>query len=154
MVRVLFVCLGNICRSTMAEAVFRKLVEEEGLANQIMVDSAGTAGWHAGEPPHQGTQEILEKHQISHHGITSRQIHTRDWHLFHYIIAMDEQNIADLQLKKENDDVVLAKLTDFIEDDDVTYVPDPYYTGDFNYTYELVTLGCRNLLKEIKTNLI
>ena len=77
-VRVLFICLGNICRSPMAEAVFRDLVKKENLQDSITCDSAGTGGWHIGNPPHRGTREILKKNLISDAGILAWQLHTAD----------------------------------------------------------------------------
>lgn len=151
MIKVLFVCLGNICRSPMAEAVFRKMVETKGLKERIAVDSAGTGSWHTGNPPHHGTREILDRYQISYEGIQARQVEMRDLEEFTYIIGMDNQNIRDLQARfASKGSIEFKKLMDFVEDPKESNVPDPYYTGDFDYTYELVTAGCEGLLNYIQ----
>ncbi len=97
MIKVLFVCLGNICRSPMAEAVFRDLVKREGLEDKIKADSAGTGDWHIGNPPHKGTREILNENQISAEGLVARQIQSGDIEEFDYIIAMDRTNQNDIE---------------------------------------------------------
>ncbi|KKB44087.1 Low molecular weight protein tyrosine phosphatase [Bacillus thermotolerans] len=149
MIRVLFVCLGNICRSPMAEALFKDLVKREGLEDQIKSDSAGTGDWHVGEPPHEGTLKILEKYEIDATGLVGRQLTVDDFEAFDYIVAMDESNIDNLyrMLNKPKHPKVmrLLDLTDEPKD-----VPDPYYTGNFEETYELVTNGCQALLEKIK----
>jgi len=151
MIRVLFVCLGNICRSPMAEAIFRDLVKNENLSDKIEVDSGGTGGWHIGDQPHEGTRSLLNQKKISYDGILARQVKAQDWDDFDYIIAMDDQNIEDLgNIRKVNDSVVIKKLMDFVEDPEDENVPDPYYTGNFDYTYQLVSVGCRHLLEFIK----
>lgn len=150
-VRVLFVCLGNICRSPMAEAIFRKIVDDENLSDKIHVDSAGTGSWHVGAPPHEGTRHILDEKNISYEGQIARQVHVGDWDTFDYIIAMDDQNMKDLnKIQQEDKHVVVRKLMDFVEHPKERNVPDPYFTGDFNYTYELVSIGCQHLLQHIK----
>lgn len=151
MINVLFVCLGNICRSPMAEALFRNEVAQSGLLEEINIDSAGTASWHTGKMPHEGTRAILDDHDVSYENMSARQINQSDWHKFDYIITMDDQNMIDI--KKEyniNTNVVFKKLMDYIENPQEENVPDPYYTGDFNYTYELVLEGVKSLLIEIK----
>ncbi|MDN4593918.1 low molecular weight protein-tyrosine-phosphatase [Polycladomyces subterraneus] len=150
MISVLFVCLGNICRSPMAEAVFRHMVKEEGLEDRIRVDSAGTGDWHTGEPPHHGTRRILKQYGIAHEGIRARKVKKQDLEDFDYIIAMDDSNLSHLRRLADRNHQHLYRLTDFIPETTYTEVPDPYYTGNFEEVYELVSAGCRGLLERIK----
>ncbi|KRG10947.1 low molecular weight protein-tyrosine-phosphatase [Lederbergia galactosidilytica] len=152
MIHVLFVCLGNICRSPMAEAIFRDLVEKEGLTEKINVDSAGTGDWHVGSPPHQGTLEILNEYQINADKLLARKFTKKDLDKFDYIIGMDESNIGNMNKisghTPHSNMIRLLDLTDQPKD-----VPDPYYTGDFQETYRLVSLGCQHLLEKIKAEM-
>ncbi|HWJ79168.1 MAG TPA: low molecular weight protein-tyrosine-phosphatase [Niallia sp.] len=150
-VNVLFICLGNICRSPMAEAVFRDLVEREGLADKISCDSAGTGGWHIGNPPHQGTRDILKVNKISDAGIFARQLNNKDLEDYDYLIAMDNSNIANIKkLNQLLDGTKVKLLMDYTEQSIGKEVPDPYYTGNFEEVFELVKDGCEGLLKDIK----
>jgi protein-tyrosine phosphatase len=150
MVSVLFVCLGNICRSPMAEAVFRHYVQQEGLSEQIKVDSAGTYSGHIGQPPHRGTQQILQEHQIDYNGIVAQPVREKALEDYTYIIGMDNQNVRDLSELAGEQIQNIYRFVDFIPNTTYQEVPDPYYTGDFQETYQLVTAGCRNLLEKIK----
>ncbi len=149
MIRVLFVCLGNICRSPMAEAVFQKLVDEAGLGQIISVDSAGTGSWHVGEKAHSGTRRILQQHGIPYDG-RARQVRDADMDIQTYIIAMDQSNLNDLR-RRFGDHPRLYRLLDFATQTNVREVPDPYYTGNFEYVYRLVEDGCRGLLAHIRS---
>lgn len=151
MVRVLFVCLGNICRSPMAEAVFRDYVAREGLNDKIEVDSAGTGNWHVGNPPHEGTSTLLKEKGISTEGMKARQIIQEDGEKFDYIIAMDSQNLKDLRkVIAEKEGSVVTLFLDLVENAPFKDVPDPYFTGNFDEVYDLVTQGCEALLERIK----
>jgi protein-tyrosine phosphatase len=149
-IRVLFLCLGNICRSPMAEAVFRKMVKDEGLDDKIEIDSAGLGGWHVGERPHRGTLEVLNKHGVDHAGIRARQFTKQDIQAFDYIVAMDEDNMSGLARLGVKKGPRVFKLLDLVPDERDSDVPDPYYTGNFDLVYELVHKGCAVLLKKIK----
>jgi protein-tyrosine phosphatase len=149
MIHVLFVCLGNICRSPMAEAVFQKLVDEAGLSDKITVDSAGTGSWHIGEKAHRGTRRVLSQHQIDYNG-RARQVRAGDMDPQTYVIAMDQSNLNDL-LRNFGQHPRLYRLLDFASQNEVHDVPDPYYNDNFEYVYQLVTDGCAGLLATIRT---
>ena len=152
-VHILFVCLGNICRSPMAEAVMRQLVEHAGLTAQIEVDSAGTGDWHIGHRPHKGTLDKLAEHGISSEGIFARQVQAGDQAAFDYIIAMDESNVRNaLEMFGMTEATNVHLLLDFVPELAGQQVPDPYYDGNFTLTYELVTKGCMALLARIRAD--
>ncbi|MFD2612212.1 low molecular weight protein-tyrosine-phosphatase [Paenibacillus gansuensis] len=151
MVEVLFVCLGNICRSPMAEAVARSYIQSEGLSDQVKVDSAGTGDWHIGHPPHEGTRKVLDLNKISYKGMKARQFNGSDFNAFRYIVCMDRKNLRDVLERKQgetNSEVVT--FMQFVPDSAAEDVPDPYYTGNFDEVYQLVQEGCRNLIHWIR----
>ena len=148
-INVLFVCLGNICRSPMAEAIFQKLVDDAGLKDKFKIDSAGTGSWHVGEKAHRGTRAILAEHGIKYNG-RSRQITAQDMTNPHtYIITMDQSNSTNLR-RQFGTHPSLHRLLDFSGQKAETDVPDPYYSGNFEYVYQLVADGCRGLLETIR----
>ena len=153
MVHVLFVCLGNICRSPLAEGVFKKIVQDRGLQNQILADSAGTAGWHVGEPPDPRTIEVAAKHKISlnHYG---NKTGPGDFQKFDYIVAMDRTNFEDIRRTAgfdAYDDARLLLMRDFDDQGKGQDVPDPYYGGrdGFEHVYRILDRSCQKLLDYI-----
>ena len=147
MVKVLFVCLGNICRSPMAEAIFRHLVKAKGLEAQFEIDSAGTGSWHAGETAHEGTLRILNQHKISHNG-RARVITDSDLTYFDYIITMDDHNLRDVQ-QMGFSTAVINPLLAYAPELGTHQVPDPYYNGRYERVYELCSVAYERLLETI-----
>lgn len=151
MINVLFVCLGNICRSPMAEAVMRHKVKEQGLDKHIAVDSAGTGDWHVGSRPHEGTRNVLRKKKIDDTGIVARQVKASDLETFDYILAMDAENLADLERLADNRRTgEMARFLDFVPESEIRDVPDPYFTGNFDEVYAMIDEGCDRLLAHIR----
>ena len=129
-IKVLFVCLGNICRSPSAEAVFRNLVEKKNESNNFVIDSAGTAAYHAGERADARMRSHAKKRGVELTSI-ARKFEVEDFDLFDYIIAMDQENMYNLKQKARNVDDLkkLHMMTDFSEKFNYDHVPDPYYGG-------------------------
>ncbi|MBP6116232.1 MAG: low molecular weight phosphotyrosine protein phosphatase [Neisseriaceae bacterium] len=146
---ILFVCLGNICRSPMAEGVMRRLLDEANLSAKVSVDSAGTSGWHDGKPEHLGTRAQLQQHGISLPGFQSRKLLAQDQQHFDYIVVMDDQNALDTEACFGNANKVL-KLTDLCQNFTVAGVPDPWFTKNFDETYQIILDGCQQLLSLIQ----
>ncbi len=150
MVRVLFVCSGNICRSPMAEGVFQHMVDEAGLSDRIVVDSAGTGPWHVGESAHRGTRQALKRHGIDYRG-RARQVTRADYDGFDYILAMDRENLSDLRrLARDDDEAALSLFLDYAPQARQREVPDPYYNGRFELVYDLVRQASTGLLRHIR----
>ena len=152
MVNVLFVCLGNICRSPTAEGVFRHMVAQAGLADRIAVDSAGTAGYHVGEPPDRRAQAAACGRGIDLSGLRGRQATADDFRRFHYVLAMDRDNHRDLRrICPKGADDRLHLFLEFAPHPTLKDVPDPFY-GDvdgFERVLDLIERASRGLLDHI-----
>lgn len=151
MERVLFVCLGNICRSPLAEGVMRHLVAERGLEDRVEVDSAGTGAWHVGEAPDPRSVAVAASNGVSLDGQTARKVSPADFRDFTRVIAMDDANLRDLRrLEPPGSPAEVRMLRDF-DPQGAGDVPDPYYGGDdgFDRVYEMVHRSCGALLDEI-----
>lgn len=135
----------------MAEAVFQQRVNEAGLADQFEIDSAGTGGWHAGEPAHRGTQAVLRRNGISYNG-RARQVQPTDLQRYDYLIAMNAENASDLRRMDRGGalDGKLHQLLAFAPPGYPRDVPDPYYDGKFDAVYELVDAGAAGLLDFVR----
>ncbi|ALM57453.1 MULTISPECIES: low molecular weight protein-tyrosine-phosphatase [Staphylococcus] len=142
MISVAFVCLGNICRSPMAEAIMRQRLLDRKITG-LNVTSRGTGEWNLGQPPHEGTQDILTKNDIPFDNMISELFKADDD--FDYIIAMDQSNVENIKQINSNINGQLYKLLDF-SDMNETDVPDPYYTNNFEGVYKMVQSSCDNLI--------
>ncbi len=148
MTAVLFVCLGNICRSPIAEGVFRHLVETQGLQQDIVTDSAGIGGWHVGEAPDRRAIAVARRHGVDIAGLRGRKVDVEDFSRFDLILGMDRENVAalrDMQPKGAR-----ARVELFLKDRDV---PDPYYgdAADFDRAWRLVEEGALSLLERVRS---
>ena len=152
-ISVLFVCMGNICRSPMAEGVFRQMVEEAGLADRIHIDSAGTHAYHVGEPPDTRARETAARRGIDLAGQRARRVTREDIGLFDYVLAMDRDNLAILQDIAEPDHRERIRLfLEFAPETKTREVPDPYYGGQggFDRVLDLVEAASAGLLETIR----
>jgi len=151
-IRVLFVCLGNICRSPLAEAVFRHRVEERGWTDRFEIDSAGTSGWHRGAPPDSRSAEVARRRGIEVAG-ASRKVVAADLRRFHYVIAMDEENLDALRELQASagGTAQVRRLREFEPRAASLDVPDPYYGGarGFEEVHDIVERACAGLLAHI-----
>jgi len=148
--RLLFVCLGNICRSPLAEAAFRAEAERIGL--EVEVDSAGTGDWHAGEPPDRRAQAVAARHGVAIDHLRARQVRAEDFHRFDHIVAMDRENLAGLRrLRPRGGRAELSLLLDHVPGREGQAVADPYYGGEqhFDTTWADVSAGARALARKI-----
>lgn len=149
MKRVLFVCLGNICRSAAAEGVFRQLSAPYG--QEIFIDSAGTSDWHLGRPPYGPMIEAAAARGVDLSDLRARQFGAADFAAFDLIIAMDADNLADIeQLRPIGDHTRVRLFLDFAPETVASEVPDPYYTRDFDRALDLIEAASRGLLVQFR----
>jgi protein-tyrosine phosphatase len=150
--KVLFVCMGNICRSPTAEGVFQQLVARQGLEQRFEIDSAGTGDWHVGAPPDQRAQQAANLRNIDLSSLRARQVSVDDFTYFDTIIAMDHDNLNQLQrLAPENQRHKIRLLLEYQDGPTNREVPDPYYGGEngFEEVLDLIEAGCENLLGKL-----
>lgn len=151
--KILFVCMGNICRSPMAEGYFRHLLEQRGSHLEVEIDSAGTHGYHAGSPPDNRAQAASQRRGIDISDLSARNVVNADFERFDVIVAMDQDNLADL--KSRADAVHHEKLRlflDYAELDAGLDVPDPYYGGakGFERVLDLIEAAAEGLFSEVE----
>ena len=145
------VCLGNICRSPLAEGIMKHLIQAQGLTDNYLVDSCGTGGYHVGELPHRGSIEIASQHGLNIRDQRSRQVTSKDLAEFDWIVAMDTSNRNSLRHLDTSGTYhhKIVLLLDYASGDSPRDVPDPYYAGGFDVVYNLVHDGCTGLLSHI-----
>lgn len=151
-ISVLFVCMGNICRSPTAEAVFRHYVENAGLSEQIMIDSAGTHDYHIGQPPDLRTQRAAEQRGYDMSDLRGRQVEAGDFDRFDYVLAMDQANLAILQRLARQGEGEPELFLDYAHHHAEREVPDPYYGGadGFERVLDMVEDAAEGLLQHIR----
>ncbi len=148
MIGVLFICHGNICRSTMAEFVFKDMIEKLGRTDEFYVASAGTSYEEIGNPVHYGTARILDGLGISYSHKRAVHLEKSDYEKYDYLVCMDNLNVRNtLRIVGDDKEKKIYKLLEFADSD--MDVADPWYTGNFDITYKDVLKGCKGLLKHI-----
>lgn len=152
-VKVLFVCMGNICRSPTAHGVFQSLVDEQGLNELIHVDSAGTHNYHSGSPPDLRSQAMAQSHGIDLAQLRARRFVNADFVEFDYLLGMDEANlVAMLALKSDESNASVNLLLEYSTRYEQLEIPDPYFGNDgFDLVFDMIDDAARGLLIEIRT---
>ena len=152
MIKVLFICHGNICRSPMAEFILKAMVEKQGIADRFVIASAATSTEEIysgiGNPVYPPAREDLAKHGISCEGKRAVQLQKSDYDKYDYLIGMDSMNIRNMERILQKRGGKIAKLLSFAGKD--SDIRDPWYSGDFEQTYEDIVTGCRGLLEHIR----
>ncbi|TVP51857.1 MAG: low molecular weight phosphotyrosine protein phosphatase [Halomonadaceae bacterium] len=153
-VRILFVCLGNICRSPSAHGVFRQRVSQAGLEAKLLIESAGTGDWHLGKAPDRRSAAVAMSRGVDISDLRARLVTSQDFHAFDYLLAMDNSNLADLQaMAPANHGATLGLFLDYATASGaIREVPDPYYGGDqgFEHVLDLVEDASDGLLLTLR----
>ncbi len=148
--RILFVCLGNICRSPAAEGVMRDMLAVTGRGAQVVLDSAGTGGWHIGDPPYGPMQLAARSRGIDLSQLRARQFTAADFARFDLIVAMDQENRNDIERQRPaGSKTPVVLFTDYAPDRGVGSVPDPYFTGDFDGALDLIEACAKGLIDRL-----
>ena len=152
-IRILMVCLGNICRSPTAHGVLDKIIKNEGLSNIIQVDSAGTGDYHLGAPPDPRSIAAAARRGYDLTALRARQVSPQDFSSFHYIFAMDRMNLKDLRMMCPSGHRPKLHLLLEFADTNHEAVPDPYYSGPegFELVLDLVEQACAGVLKHVRS---
>ncbi|WP_018915796.1 low molecular weight protein-tyrosine-phosphatase [Vreelandella zhanjiangensis] len=154
MTRVLFVCLGNICRSPTAEGVFRRALEDAGMGEQVVIDSCGIGNWHVGKAPDQRAQVAAKRRGIDLSPLCARQLTASDFLDFDYILAMDNANLQAMHaLKPAESQAYVGLFLDFAGRPG-SEVPDPYYGGDqgFEDVLDMIEAASHGLIQHLKSD--
>lgn len=147
MIKICFVCLGNICRSPMAEFIFKDLVRKEGLEKEFLIESRGTSNEEIGNDIHSGTRKVLDENDIPYTRHYATRLLKSDYNKFDYFIGMDDYNVLSMKrLFGKNDKIY--KLLDFTKK--TKEIDDPWYTNNFSVTYNEIDKGCKALLDYIR----
>jgi protein-tyrosine phosphatase len=151
--KILFVCMGNICRSPAAECIFQQLLNKNGLEGKFTCDSAGTIDMHAGNPPDHRMQKALRTRNIPVFG-SARQVQVEDFEKFDLVLAMDESNLSNLRSLDPNGRYAekIRLFGDYCKSDSGIEIPDPYYGGQsgFDTVIDLLEDGCENLINQLQ----
>ena len=148
--KVLFVCMGNICRSPTAEGAFRQLVEDNGCSEMFEIDSAGTHAYHVGNPPDRRSQQAAQFQDVDLSSQRARQVHESDFYHYDKILAMDLDNFHNLKSECPDESQSEIKLLlDYLPDNKMKSVPDPYYEGRFDEVFEMIHQACEFLLQDL-----
>jgi len=152
-VRVLFVCMGNICRSPTAQGIFRKLLQREGLVGMVETDSAGTHGYHLGQPPDPRAQQTALRRGVDVSDLRARLVEPEDFSRFEYVLVMDQDNYHNVaRICPAGEEHKLFLFMDYAPEFRTREVPDPYYGGSsgFDRVFDMLEAASEGLLKEIK----